>query len=111
MKTPEGQLKEEVKKLLSGMPNLFFWMPVPTGYGTRGIPDFVGCYYGIFFGIETKAPNGKETPWQRIVREKITNAGGFSIVTHDIEAVRALLRKIYLLRLRDPNAGADNSGC
>ena len=111
MKTPEGQVKEKVKTLLSGIPNLFFWMPVPTGYGTRGIPDFVGCYYGFFFGIETKATGGKQTPWQKDIEKKIKAAMGFYVVAYNEEDVRALLREIYLLRLRDPNAGADNSGC
>ena len=94
MKTPESDLKDKVKSYLSGIPNLFFWMPVPTGYGMRGIPDFVGCYRGIFFAIETKAPRGKETPWQRLTREKIIAAGGRSTVAWEIEEVRCFIRQL-----------------
>jgi hypothetical protein len=94
MRTAEADLKDKVKSLLSGIPNLFFWMPVPTGYGMRGIPDFIGCYKGRFFAIETKAPRGKETPWQRFTREKIIAAGGMAIVAWEIEDVQCFIRQL-----------------
>ena len=102
MKTPEADLKDKVKKYLSEIPNLFFWMPVPTGYGMRGIPDFVGCYRGIFFGIETKAPKGKETPWQERVRNQIFAAGGFSIVAYDMEEVTCFIQQLIRLASMRP---------
>lgn len=108
MRTPEADLKDKVKKYLSNIPECWFYMPVPMGYGIRGIPDFVGCFQGLFFGIETKAPKGKETPWQALVREKIFGAGGNSIVAYDLEEVKAFIhalqRKTQRMRLRQPDA-------
>ena len=110
MKTPESQLKEQVKKYLLNTPRLWFWMPVPNGFGIAGIPDFVGCWEGKFFAIETKAPKGKETSWQRLIREKIIAAGGLAVVAYKMEDLYAIFTDPQLLCLRDPNTGADNSG-
>jgi hypothetical protein len=74
--TPEAKVKQEIKAHLAGVEGLWFFMPVPTGYGMRGIPDFVGCYRGRFFAIEAKSDIGKLSPWQERVRDKITLAGG-----------------------------------
>ena len=50
MSTPEGTVKYKIKEYLKSLaPALWYFMPVPTGYGVRGIPDFVGCYKGRFF--------------------------------------------------------------
>ncbi|MDE2097891.1 MAG: hypothetical protein KGL39_11630 [Patescibacteria group bacterium] len=87
MKTPEADLKDKVKKFLSSIPEVWFFMPVPMGYGVRGIPDFVGCWKGKFFAIETKAIRGKESPWQKKIREKILEAGGIAFVAWEIEDV------------------------
>ncbi len=88
--TPEGDLKDKVKAYLATLSQIFFWMPVPTGFGVKGIPDFVGCWRGKFFAIETKGPRGKETPWQKLIREKILKAGGISIVAYDMDQVREI---------------------
>jgi hypothetical protein len=88
--TPEGKVKEEIKQVLeaakitaasgtsAGMG--WYFMPVPTGYGVRGIPDFIGHYQGAFFAIEAKVPNGKPKPWQDRQLKLIKDGGGFSIV-------------------------------
>ncbi len=93
MKTPEGKLKEEVKAFLSNLDRCWYFMPVPTGYGVRGIADFIGVWEGRFFSIETKAANGKETPWQKSVREKILASGGLACVVYRIQDVHALFGK------------------
>ena len=95
MKTPEAELKEKVKKLLDLLkPQLWYWMPVPTGFGIRGIPDFVGCWYGHFFAIETKAPRGKTTKWQEAIHQLIRVAGGSVCVARDIEDVKKFLVEV-----------------
>lgn len=42
-----------------------------------GLPDIAGCYRGVFIGIESKMPDGKEpTPVQRLRARQIRDAGG-----------------------------------
>lgn len=59
--TPEGRVKERVRKLLSEYgQELYSYWPVPTGFGRTTI-DAIGCYRGQFFAIETKADGKKPT--------------------------------------------------
>lgn len=58
--TPEGKVKQKVSALLKAIPGLYYWMPVPSGYGDVTL-DYVGCFRGHFFAIETKAPGKKPT--------------------------------------------------
>ena len=76
MRGPESKLKDKIKEFLKlrGVASLtnpvfsargFYWMPVPGPVGAPFL-DFVGCYNGRFFAIETKAPGQKPTPRQQI---------------------------------------------
>ena len=58
---------------------MYYFMPVPSGYGESSL-DYLGCYKGRFFGIETKKPGGKPTDRQKMVIEKIQKAGGAAFV-------------------------------
>jgi len=87
-KTPEGKVKDEIKAYLRLLGDeCWFFMPVPGGFGVRGIPDFIGCYRGKFFAIEAKAGTGKTTAFQQAVGEKIVAAGGIWVVAHSAESV------------------------
>lgn len=98
--TPEARVKDKVKKLLSAR-DAWFYMPVQNGMGKVGIPDFIGVYRGLFFAIETKAPNknpttpeqrwSKATPNQQMRIEEIRNAGGVAIVCDDVSQVEKML--------------------
>jgi hypothetical protein len=65
----EADVKKVVKKILSSYPETEMWyfMPPANGYGRSGIPDFVGCYKGNFFAIETKF--GDNHPTNNQLRE------------------------------------------
>lgn len=39
---------------------IYYVMPIGTGYGRAGIPDFILCVQGRFVGVECKF--GKNTP-------------------------------------------------
>jgi len=77
--TPEGKVKKTVSSLLRSTPGLYYFMPVPSGYGESSL-DYLGCYRGRFFGIETKRPGGKPTDRQKKVIEKIQETGGAAFV-------------------------------
>ena len=52
--TPEHKIKQQIKAILDKYGDDIYWyMPVPTGYGKRTL-DFLGCAWGIFFAIEAK---------------------------------------------------------
>lgn len=83
--TPEGRVKGAVKKWLVAR-NIWFYMPVQTGLGVGGIPDFVCCWKGRFLGIETKAP-GKRAYTSALQKRQlaaIDEAGGLTIVVDDV---------------------------
>lgn len=62
--TPEGKVKEKVKRLLKKYDCYQFW-PVQTGYGAPTL-DCIACANGYFIGIETKAPGKHPTPRQKL---------------------------------------------
>lgn len=73
--TPEGKVKKVIKSLLDlKKPEMYYNMPVPSGYG-RSMLDFVGCYYGWFFAIEAKAPGEEPTERQNGTIEDMQAAG------------------------------------
>ncbi len=93
-KTPEAKVKDAVKKVLNHH-KLWWYMPVQTGYGVAGIPDFVCCWHGRFVGIETKAP-GKEnnlSKHQQVQRAAILEAGGLYAVISSGEQMEQQLQQ------------------
>ena len=91
--TPEAKVKAEIKKVLVEF-GCWYFMPMMNGYGRSGIPDFVGCYKGRFFGIEAKGPDGKTTPNQDRELAAIMQADGFTVVARSGADVRELLHAI-----------------
>ena len=90
--TPEGKVKKVVRKYLDEMRSCYYFMPATGGYGKSGVPDIVGCFKGMFFGIELKAGDNKPTPLQEKNLQQITNARGLAIVVnehnmHDIQEI------------------------
>lgn len=77
--TPEGRVKQKLRKLLGNYPDIYTYWPVPTGFGKTQL-DVLGCYRGRFFNIETKAPGKKPTLRQQGELESIGLAMGKSFV-------------------------------
>ena len=80
--TPERRVKTQVRKVLDKL-GAYYVMPVTSGYGNSGAPDFIVCYNGRFFGIECKAGNGKTTALQDKNLRDIEKAGGITFVINE----------------------------
>ena len=88
MSTPEGVVKNKVKKLLTEF-NVYWHMPVQNGMGAPSL-DFICCHEGRFFGIETKAGNKKPTPRQETTMNQIRLAGGLAFLVNEVEGLQEL---------------------
>ena len=68
-------------------------MPVGSGFGNSGVPDFLVCHQGTFVGIEAKAGKGKTTALQENNLKRIRDAGGVAVVVNEanIEQLPAML--------------------
>ena len=80
--TPEGKVKKEVRRVLDSL-GAYYVMPVTGGYGKQGAPDFLVCHRGKFFGIETKAGQGKLTVLQEMNLKRIVETGGVALVIRE----------------------------
>lgn len=88
--TPEGKVKDKVKKLLKDA-GAYYHMPVQNGMGAPTL-DFIGCHYGNFFAIETKAPGKKPTGRQELTIAEMRKARGTVFVVDGTEETVAPLR-------------------
>lgn len=96
MRTPEGKVKEQIKKLLKEC-NAYYVMPVTGGYGNSGAPDFLICMKGMFVGVECKAGKNKMTKLQELNSEHIFDSGGlfFLVNENTFERFAEVIRHVY----------------
>lgn len=80
--TPESKVKARVRKILEER-NAYYVMPVTSGYGNSGAPDFLVCYRGKFMGIECKAGRGKPTELQLDNLKRIEENGGVQFIINE----------------------------
>ena len=80
--TPESKVKAKIKALLKSH-NIYYAMPIGTGYGNSGIPDFLCCVKGRFFAIEAKAGVGVTTALQDKNLRLIRESGGVTAVIRE----------------------------
>jgi hypothetical protein len=97
--TPEGKVKAKVSKLLAVYgEDVFYDMPVPGGYGKSTL-DYMCCFHGRFFAVETKAPNKEPTERQEIMLRRVRHAGGRTfVVAGDVglEDLKLWLASVHL---------------
>lgn len=77
--TPEAKVKAKIKDLLKKY-GVYYAMPIGTGYGNSGVPDFLCCVGGHFLAIEAKANGGKPTALQLKNINQINTCGGTAVV-------------------------------
>ena len=93
--TPEAKVKKKVVAVLKEFEAYYFY-PLTGGYGRSGVPDIVGCYRGMFFGIECKAGKNKPTPLQQKNLDDISKLGGLALIVNEtnVDEVRTCLMRI-----------------
>ena len=104
--TPEGKVKEAVKRLLIKK-DCYYFFPMQNGLGRTGIPDIIGCIptvitpdmvgktIGQFLAVETKAPGRLRnvTPTQVRELKAIAEYGGIAVLADDVSIVEDALNK------------------
>lgn len=80
--TPESKVKAKIKAILAKH-NAYYAMPVGSGYGNAGVPDFLCCVNGRFVAVEAKAGKGRATALQEKHIEKIQTVGGLAIIVRE----------------------------
>lgn len=80
--TPEKLVKAKIKDLLK-VHNVYYAMPMGTGYGNSGVPDFLCCINGQFLAIEAKAGKNKPTALQDKNIADIRASGGVAMVVNE----------------------------
>ena len=81
-RTPEAAVKKQIRKLLDAA-GAYYAMPIGTGYGNSGVPDFVICHKGRFIAVEAKAGSNKPTALQELHLARIRAAGGIALVINE----------------------------
>jgi len=87
--TPEAKIKQKIKLILEtyqDMGILYYYMPVPVGYG-RSTLDYLGFICGHGFAIEAKAEGKKPSERQKGIIEDILNSGVPVFVINDIASL------------------------
>lgn len=80
--TPEAKVKNKIKAILKSH-NVYYAMPMGTGFGNSGVPDFLCCVNGKFVGIEAKAGKGTTTALQDKNLAQIRESGGVTLVINE----------------------------
>ena len=78
----EALVKKKIRAILDEF-EAYYAMPIGTGYGNSGVPDFLVCCNGRFIGIEAKAGTNKPTALQEHNIQKIFDAGGYALVINE----------------------------
>ena len=91
MATPETKVKAKIKAILKRH-DIYYVMPIGSGYGNSGVPDFICCVNGKFIGIEAKAGKNRPTLLQDKNLSLIIKANGEAMVInednlHHVEAL------------------------
>jgi Holliday junction resolvase len=95
-KTPEGEIKDQVRKVLDEM-GAYYFFPAANGYGRTGIPDVIACVGGHFVGIECKAGSKQPTALQQRELDNIEKAEGTGLIVNadNISNLKNILENAY----------------
>jgi pantoate kinase len=91
--TPEALVKKRIRKILDAA-GVYYAMPIGTGYGNSGVPDFLCCFNGEFLAIEAKAGKGKTTALQDKHLTDIQTAGGRTLIINEKQLELQILEAV-----------------
>ncbi len=80
--TPEAKVKKAIRRILETS-GAYWAMPIGSGYGNAGVPDFLVIHRGRGIGVEAKAGKGRTTALQEAHLQKIREAGGVALVVNE----------------------------
>jgi hypothetical protein len=75
-------VKKKIKKILDDA-GAYYAMPIGSGYGNAGVPDFLICCRGHFIAVEAKAGTNQPTALQELHMKRIKDAGGIALVVRE----------------------------
>lgn len=90
----EANLTRRVAAWLEKQPDIFVEKKHGSRFGKRGIPDFIGCCRGLYFGLELKDEGEKLTDIQKYRIRQIQEAGGQACGVWTIEEAQELISEL-----------------
>lgn len=87
---PEAKIGRKIKDFLESE-GAFVFKVHGGPQMMAGLPDWIVCYRGSFFGVEVKQPGQKATARQEFVHSLIRRAGGEVVVATCVEDVHNML--------------------
>lgn len=95
--TPEGKVKDQWKKFVKSMPNIWGYFPIPRY--NNGIPDWIGQANGRFIAVEFKSAKGTVKGIQQMHLNKITACGGYARVA-DPDNIHMIIEEVRSICLQ-----------
>lgn len=90
-------VRDIIKALRSGLDHPIWLEKIHGGLAqSSAIPDIIGIYLGVGFGLEVKRPGRKATPLQQRTIDDINAAGGIATVVFSVDDAMKIMRKIEL---------------
>lgn len=88
--------KRLVEKVCAYLKSREIWHFVYVANVTYGLPDIIAIHHGKFVGIELKREDGKgkATLLQKLTKEGIEKAGGYSIISDNLVEIMEFMERI-----------------
>ena len=93
--TKEGLIQAQIMRYLKSLEGCWAVKTVVTA--SRGCPDVIVCYEGLFIAFEVKAADGRPSVLQLHNISQIEAAGGVASVVYSLDEVKNMLKLIKAL--------------
>lgn len=97
----KGHLEQDIQTSIMDFIYSIGGLPIKQNqigiYGQAGVPDILSCIKGRFVAIEVKVPGETPKAHQKAFLEAITECGGVSMWTDNLNKVKEVLKKENLL--------------
>lgn len=93
MSQPEARLSRAIMNKLRKY-NAWCFKVHGSEYQPAGIPDILGCYRGVMFGVESKMPGNKPSKIQEFRMAQMAQAGAVVVVAYSVEDAMEVIREI-----------------